>query len=379
MTKKVLVVGMLNSIHTAKWLSQFKDEDLDIRIFPSTYFKKLHPVLEDLLSQNSICSYSISGPMKIVGFLDYIMNRFLSKSFELFQRVNRLHNAIDKFKPSVVHALEFQHAGYLCLEVIENHGKDFELISTNWGSDIYHFKDFPIHQEKIRRLLALSDMYSSECDRDVDLALGFGFAGKLLPVFPNSGGFPLEDILRPRKLTSTRKLVLVKAYGGYFGRAKLVIELVPQILDAFPDLSFYFYSVTPDLESLVNGLCRNYPGKIEFSTVSKPLTYSALQSLFDEARVYVGCSISDGISTSFLEALVAGAYPIQTSTSCANEWINKGAIATLVGLDSQQILEGIVKAVSENHYLDLVQSTNKKVALEFLDSTKISELSKTFY
>ena len=42
---------------------------------------------------------------------------------------------------------------------------------------------------------------------------------------------------------------------------------------------------------------------------------------FSEARIYIGISLSDGISTSLLEALAIGSYPIQTNTSCVDEWI----------------------------------------------------------
>jgi hypothetical protein len=50
---------------------------------------------------------------------------------------------------------------------------------------------------------------------------------------------------------------------------------------------------------------------------------------FANSRIYIGASRSDGISTSFLEALVLGAYPIQTNTSCGNEWVEKGFHAQL--------------------------------------------------
>jgi hypothetical protein len=42
---------------------------------------------------------------------------------------------------------------------------------------------------------------------------------------------------------------------------------------------------------------------------------------FSEARIYIGISLSDGISTSLLEAMATGCYPIQTNTSCADEWV----------------------------------------------------------
>jgi hypothetical protein len=39
------------------------------------------------------------------------------------------------------------------------------------------------------------------------------------------------------------------------------------------------------------------------------------------ARIYLGVSKTDGISTSLLESIARGAFPIQSVTSCANEWV----------------------------------------------------------
>ena len=66
-----------------------------------------------------------------------------------------------------------------------------------------------------------------------------------------------------------------------------------------------------------------------------------LLGYLSKARIYVGASRSDGISTSFLEALCLGAYPIQTSTSCANEWINLGFSGSIIEPESAEILNAL--------------------------------------
>jgi hypothetical protein len=379
MRKRVLVVGMLNSVHTAKWLKQFKNRELDIYLFPSAYFRKLHPQIEELIESNSTCNFNIIGPIQLFGYFDYLMNRILSRMYSGFSRSSRLSRTIRKTKPQIIHALEFQHSGYLCLEHIEKYGKDFELITTNWGSDIYHFQHFAGDREKIIQLLGFSDKYSAECNRDVLLAHNLGFAGEVLPVVPNSGGFDGPTINKKRVPTSARKLILIKGYEGYFGRTSLILKNIPQILEEFQDLHIFLYSVTEDIEEEILGLRSRYPMRLNFSTVRVPLEYSRLQELFDLSRVYIGCSISDGISTSFLEALVSGAYPIQTSTSCANEWVKKGAMASLVPLEANAIYRELVRVIHDNHFLDMAQLTNNEISnLHLLDS-KICELAQKFY
>jgi len=296
-----------------------------------------------------------------------------------FTRVERLNRKIKKIEPKKVHAIEFQHAGYLCLEVINRYGKNFELISTNWGSDIYYFQKYPEHAERISQLLELTDKYSAECSRDIDLANKFGFQGEILPLVPNSGGFSIDSILKVRSIASQRNLVLVKSYGGLFGRSNLVLEIIPALCQTFPEVTFYFYSLTDDLVPRVQELLCAYPDRINYSTVSNPLDYQELQLLFDAARVYIGCSESDGISTSFLESLISGAYPVQTNTSCADEWVKKGAVASLVSLDSDELLGEVSRALSDDCLVEAAQSANRKIAIDLLDSDFISRAVQIFY
>ena len=379
MRKKVLVVCMLNSIHSAKWLAQFKDSEIDFFIFPSTYFRKLHPAIESLIKHESSASYKIQYLPGIAGWIDYIQERLLKSVLSYFSRLQRLSRYKYKIGPEILHALEFQSAAYLCSDFIESYGKDFSFIATNWGSDIFHYMEIPNHNTKIRKVLALADKYSSECTRDVTLATELGFRGEFLPVIPNAGGFALEEILKTRSLAASRKLLLVKGYGGYFGRVQHVIRALFSLMDEYPEYSVFFYSVTNDVINEVKVLQKKLGSRVSYSTVKNPLNHQELQEKFLSARIYIGCSISDGISTSFLESLVSGAYPIQTNTSCANEWISKGAVASLVNLDTEEIAKEIRTALENDYLVNTAQERNLEVSKLHLDEMGIKIKAETFY
>ena len=379
MRKKVLVVCMINSVHSAKWLAQFEHSEIDFYIFPSAYFRKIHPLIKNLIESDSSATYSIQAPVITAGWVDYFQERILKTISPHFSRKNRLNRFMKSVKPDTVHALEFQHAAYLCSEVIDSFGKNFEFIATNWGSDIYHFMNISEHKTRISTVLAQADKYSAECVRDYNLATELGFKGYLLPVIPNSGGFLIQEITKPRSSASSRRLILVKGYGGYFGRAEFVMTALEPILDKSTDYSVFFYSITDDLLSQVLQLQAKFQNRVNFSTVANPLKYEEIQELFSQARIYIGCSISDGISTSFLEALVAGSYPIQTNTSCANEWLSKGAKASLLDLNIDELTEAIDLAICDDSLVDEAQAINSKIAQQHLDSIEISKMARTFY
>jgi glycosyltransferase involved in cell wall biosynthesis len=101
--------------------------------------------------------------------------------------------------------------------------------------------------------------------------------------------------------------------------------------------------------------------------------------IFSRSKIYVGASRSDGISTSFLEAILNGVYPIQTSTSCVSEWINKGCIASLVAEDVTEIYGAIKASIDNDIFLDNAQLINQKIAKQYLDPDKIKNDAFKFY
>ena len=144
-----------------------------------------------------------------------------------------------------------------------------------------------------------------------------------------------------------------------------------------PDFTAYFYSVTDDLHDQVSLLKSKYGSRIGYSTIKKPISSEALNEIFLNSRIYVGCSISDGISTSFLESLVTGAYPIQTNTSCAGEWIDKGVIASCI--DLSEIDSEIHRVINLNKELDQASINNLRIANLQLSRNLVKTEALKFY
>ena len=107
--------------------------------------------------------------------------------------------------------------------------------------------------------------------------------------------------------------------------------------------------------------------------------FASPDSIFEKSRIYIGCSVSDGISTSFLEALAKGVYPIQTNTSCAGEWMSKGAVASLVNLNLQELESELIRALGDDKLLINAARENFEVTSNFLRSQKISLIAHKFY
>jgi glycosyltransferase involved in cell wall biosynthesis len=273
-----------------------------------------------------------------------------------------------------VHALEIQAAGYLTARL--SLSPNSRLIITNWGSDIYYFKNLEGDAREIRNVLQKADRYSAECIRDYALAKELGFVGVELPVVPNSGG---NSYISPVFKYQKEFLIVAKCYGGRFGRGDLAIKAVSKLLQEDRNFRVFFYSVSPEYEVEIKEMQQGNPGRIEFSTIRSGKSHPELMELFAKARIYLGCSISDGISTSFLEALSHGVYPIQSNTSCANEWIEEGIYASLVNLELEEISAELIRRAADWRKLEEMTSHNFQIARRLLDPAGIKSKSQSFY
>ncbi len=384
--RKVLLIAPLDSVHTVRWLSQFSSSTNSFVILPSKKFRKVHPLLVSMIGEHRNYSLgSIFGklPIRLVGYLDYLFSK-LSLKNKTNLKTYWISRAVKSEDFDYIHCLEFQGAGYLVRNLSKNLRNNPKIIVTNWGSDIYFFQNISEHIVKIKQTLNRADFYSGECERDYALATKYGFTGQFLPCIPNAGGFelidsPYDSSGQISKKTSSRKWVTCKTYGGQFGCGELILQAAENFLQRSNNYNFFFFSVTEDLEEKVVQLKNAFPNHVEFSTRSKGIPRGLLLARFSKSRVYIGASKSDGISTSFLEALTQGAFPIQTNTSCANEWVVKGVIAEIVGVDLHELETALDKALHDDDLVDRAQIENYEIARKHLSYDVIKGQALTFY
>ena len=105
-----------------------------------------------------------------------------------------------------------------------------------------------------------------------------------------------------------------------------------------------------------------------------PSSHEDILKLFGQARIYLGLNISDGISTSLLESMAMGAFPIQSNTSCANEWITDGKSGFIVPPEDPDIIAlALRQAIMDDNLVDTAASINEETAKKNLDFWIIRE------
>jgi glycosyltransferase involved in cell wall biosynthesis len=304
--------------------------------------------------------------------LGYLALDTISETYKRIDRVNRLASTIRRLKPDIIHSLEIQHAGYLTLDAKNLLGGKLPAwIVTNWGSDIYLFGRLSEHVDRIKDVPASCDYYSCECQRDVELAKQMGLRGEVLPVLTNTGGFDLRRVVQFRQsgLTSARRLILLKGYQHWAGRALVGLRSIALCARELQGYQVAVYLANTDVKIAAELVSKSTGIPIE---VIPYCSHDDMLRLYGRARVSIGLSISDAISTNLLEAMVMGAFPIQSCTSCADEWIVDGQTGFIVPPeDPEPIAAAIRRAVSENSLVDSAAERNARLAWECLDQAKI--------
>lgn len=373
---RLLFIAMPDSVHAARWINQVTREGWDVRLFPAQP-DPVHPGLKNatvyglscLRQKGSDPSIRFRGrlPLRTSGNrLEWLVHRYRPR-----WEVAALARAIRAFKPDIVHSLEFQHAGYITLAAREALGGRFPTWAvTNWGSDIYLFGRFAEHQDRIRDILRCCDYYAAECQRDVSLALEMGLQGEVLPVLPNGGGYDLAQAagLRQPGAPSARRVIAIKGYQGWAGRALFGLRALAVCADALRDYRVVVYSASDDVRLAAELLGQSAGMPV---SILDRVHHEDILRLHGQARISIGLSISDAISTSLLEALVMGSFPIQSRTSCADEWIECGRTGFLVDPeDPQGIADSIRRAIADDALVDRAAELNRETAAR-LDDAKI--------
>jgi hypothetical protein len=276
--------------------------------------------------------------------------------------------------------MEFQHCGYLVLAAKEKCGSGFPLwVATNWGSDIYYFERFEDHKRQIVRLLSSIDIYSTECSRDVPIARRLGYSGPTLPVVPASGGFDLDLCQRLRSDTkpSQRRLIMIKGYEHFAGRALTTLELLRRNADLLSDYEIVCLSLTPNVRDAIAQLQKDSVLNIR---ILSGVPYEEVLAHYGRARIYMGLGIADGISTAVLESMVMGCFPIQTGSSCCNEWVTDGDGGFVVDMDDiDGISRRLRRALTDDGLVDRAADVNWEAARRRLGHGTVKRQVAEFY
>ncbi len=367
---RVLVVGFADSPHLCGFLRIFDGSDWDVRLFDSTVWGAPHPELPDIPVYSVVRDAAAGAD----GRSAQIRQLAIPSSFG--EHAARLAEVIDEFRPDIVHSHEIQHAGALVHRAMSRPRTVRPAwLCTNWGSDIVWFGRNRMSIETIRSVVRSCDYYSAECHRDVALARAFGLRGKVVGLWPATGGIDLSHVekLRLSGNTSSRRTIAVKGVTGSYGQGHLAFQAVARCADLLEGWEICTYQADPEVARRFDRLATSHPVRhTSVSTLDRPTSHDDHLAMHGRSRVSIGFNRSDALSMSFVEAMAMGSFPVQASSSCGPEVAAPGRSALFVSpSDVDALSSALARSLTDDALVDSAAELNRAVCRTWFDVRKV--------
>jgi glycosyltransferase involved in cell wall biosynthesis len=352
------------SVHISRWVENLKDSEYELFWFDVLGKGKLQTI-------DSVQQFTNWKNRK----LPYLKGEhFLSKKFpKLYDKWNSLvevtaNQALEKiileFQPDVIHSFEMQNCSYPILKTMNKY-PSIKWIYSCWGSDLFYYQNDNTHLGKIKNVIKRVNFIHTDCNRDYHLAVKLGFIGKHLGVIPGGTGFKLEKLNDVKLPISERKIILVKGYQHLFGRALTVVKALESILSTIENYNVVVYGAHNEVLNYVTDK------KLPFKVFDRhALSHQHVLELMGKSILAIGNSVSDGMSNTLLEAIVMGAFPIQSNPGGVSAEIisnNENGFLIENPNDIAAIANLIVKALNDFELLQRANHKNSILAKERLD------------
>jgi glycosyltransferase involved in cell wall biosynthesis len=197
------------------------------------------------------------------------------------------------------------------------------------------------------------------------LAQKLGFSGKHVGVIPGGTGYNLKELEFYKLPIKERKTILVKGYEHQLGRGLNIVKALEAIKNKIENYEVVVFGAHPNVMDYIAS------HHLDFIVYDRHgLSHQGLMELMGKSLIYIGNSISDGMPNTLLEAIVMGAFPIQSNPGgVTEEIINDGLNGFLIE-DSDDILHVkslILKTLISIELIKDAYEINSKLADDKLD------------
>lgn len=359
----ILLVGMADSPHFIRWLQTVCQEfpEKKIIVFPSDRpkFKYTKNLLFEKKRNKKLYVFYLVPFVKLNFALYFLLDNLLDIRWRSFF----LARVIIRNKPGIIHFHEMQHGAYM-YNYIVNYRKiptnSRKIIST-WGSDLTLYSWDSMHRDCIKECLSWADIVTAERREELVDAKRLDFSGDFrAPLFITIGLNSSE--LKEQILPSSRKLILIKGHQSATGRALNVLQAISYIGNELEGFEILVYSAPKSVQNQVDSL-RNKQ-KINIRVLPK-VSHNEMCDLFYRTRLSISVAISDGLPGVLVEAMQAGAFPIQSLNSAGKDFIVHGENGFLVDpWDIESIKDSIIRATNDNLLVDEASNLNMQILQE---------------
>ncbi|WP_396601588.1 glycosyltransferase [Algibacter sp. R77976] len=348
---KILLVSM-PSLHFFRWTEQLENSGHDVYWFdivdgnPTNRLPWVSKINGWRIKYSKLKGrYFIKNRLPyLYALLEPLIERNVANQFE---------KSLIRIQPDIVHSFAMQISCVPIIDVMQKYPKQ-KWVYSSWGSDLYNLKSVNLSIPQVKRALGRINYLITDCLRDYDLAKKYNFTGVYLGSIPGGGGY---DYTKTNSYIITpnlkRNIILIKGYQGDLGRCNQVLLALSAMRDELLDYQIIVFSADKDVLRFIEKL--KLDKKLNISVLKKEtfLPHIEILKLMGKSLIYIGNSISDGMPNTLLEAIIMGAYPIQSNPGGATaEVVTNNVNGTLIeDPENIQYIQELISNTILNHKL----------------------------
>jgi glycosyltransferase involved in cell wall biosynthesis len=313
-----------------------------------------HPV--DLLSLSHVESETPGLPYRVVGPEEFRPRETASRLAYL-RTIGPVRRAIREIRPDILLALYLSSAGLVgCLS-----GHPCVVVSA-LGSDVNTRIDRPLWRWLFRWECRRARLVHAVSEPLAETLRGrFGVdPGKILvaPIGVDTRHVPLVD---PASRPNAGQVLCTRAHLPLYDQDTLVRAMAR--LKARGAAAHLTFTSTKAVER-TRGLVRDL-GVEDRVTFREDYTYEEMPAVLAAADVYVSCSRSDGTSSSLLEAMSSGLFPVVSDIPANRPWIEDGRSGLLFPVgDDAALAERLAEVLAMPERRAAASPINHQIVLD---------------
>lgn len=343
---KILMVSM-PCLHFFRWAEQLQDSGHEVYWFDVTdggkKVERIHWV-KQIIGWKFRWNYPGRSFMKInfprlYGFIQRFNERDTKKIFE---------RHLLEIQPDIVHSFALYISCAPILQVMNKY-QNIKWIYSSWGSDLYDLQNNPNDLKDIQNVLKRINYLFTDCIRDYEIAQSHGFKNVFLGVLPGGGGYYLDEMNSLIETEENKKGIIVKGFQGRWGRA---INVLKALIDIEGEIKSFSITIFGADDEVIDFIKKSSLANWENITLLGKIKQEEVFSIMGKSNIYIGNSISDGMSNTMLEAICMRVFPIQSNPGgVTQELIKDGFNGFLIqdAEDIDDISRLIVKAINNNN------------------------------
>ena len=203
-----------------------------------------------------------------------------------------------------------------------------------------------------------------------------GFRGDCVGVWPVVGGLDVERVrnLSSDAPASERRTIAVKGVLGSVGRGEVAVAALERVGSHLEGYEVCTYQTNEKLEPEFRKIVEMNGGTYNCLSMAeaKSVPHDEILAMHGRARTSLALNNSDGMSSSFMEAVAAGSFPVHSEGSCGRESSPAGRAALFVSAtDPDDVAAAVIRALTDDELVDRAGPVNRQVAAEYFDRNRI--------